>query len=323
MAERTHDLRCEECGSRFKRGRSGPVPRYCSASCRARACTARAKADGRHGEWLEASRARRLAKREPKPCPYCGAPMLSPRRVQCGGAECTRRHKSRRAIEWKRANPTKRTCPPFRCAQCDKGCTPGKDVAAHATKFCGRACKQAWHTSHAVPTPECLARATRRRRRAAAIRQLERAATGVASNGRVWVAGACVECGHAFVSQRRDSVACSDACSRKQRRRRGRRRYRAKYGSDSHRSRARRFGVAYEPISVVDIFERDEYVCGICGEATSRGAKVPDPRAPTVDHVVPMSKGGPHLRSNVQCACFECNWRKADRDPVPALAAAA
>jgi 5-methylcytosine-specific restriction endonuclease McrA len=88
------------------------------------------------------------------------------------------------------------------------------------------------------------------------------------------------------------------------------------------RKRAEQFGVQYEPISKVLVFQRDSYRCGICGEQTDHTVDFPDPLAPTLDHVVPMSKGGPHLYSNVQCAHFECNKRKADSSP-PQLAFAA
>lgn len=34
---------------------------------------------------------------------------------------------------------------PFRCATCGDHCEPGVNVAAHASKFCGQACKSVWH----------------------------------------------------------------------------------------------------------------------------------------------------------------------------------
>lgn len=34
---------------------------------------------------------------------------------------------------------------PFDCAECGKRCTPGENVAQHATKFCGPECKSVWH----------------------------------------------------------------------------------------------------------------------------------------------------------------------------------
>jgi len=60
------------------------------------------------------------------------------------------------------------------------------------------------------------------------------------------------------------------------------------------------------------VFERDGWVCYICGVAVDRKARVPWPTAPTIDHVVPLSKGGTHTLDNVRCACFRCNSRKRD-----------
>jgi len=44
-----------------------------------------------------------------------------------------------------------------------------------------------------------------------------------------------------------------------------------------------------------------------------RGAVVPHPLAPTIDHVVPLAAGGLHEPANVQLAHFLCNARKSDR----------
>lgn len=66
----------------------------------------------------------------------------------------------------------------------------------------------------------------------------------------------------------------------------------------------------------IEIFERDAWRCHICGGATRKTAKVPHPKAPTLDHVIPLARGGEHSRANVRCAHFECNWRKADSCPV-------
>jgi hypothetical protein len=33
----------------------------------------------------------------------------------------------------------------------------------------------------------------------------------------------------------------------------------------------------------------------------------------------PLSKGGPHIKSNVQCECHECNGKKSDAWPPPLI----
>lgn len=62
-----------------------------------------------------------------------------------------------------------------------------------------------------------------------------------------------------------------------------------------------------------DIFERDQYTCHLCGRQTDPLIRVPDPFAPTLDHVVPLSKGGSHTEGNIRTACFICNSRRGDR----------
>ena len=41
--------------------------------------------------------------------------------------------------------------------------------------------------------------------------------------------------------------------------------------------------------------------------------------APELDHRVPISKGGTHLYTNVQCACRDCNGKKSNRSTVGQL----
>lgn len=76
-------------------------------------------------------------------------------------------------------------------------------------------------------------------------------------------------------------------------------------------SRAKKFGVAYEKIYKEDIFDRDSWVCGICKVDVDPGVPYPDPWSPSLDHIIPMSKGGPHLPWNVRCTHLICNLEKA------------
>jgi hypothetical protein len=114
---------------------------------------------------------------------------------------------------------------------------------------------------------------------------------------RSWIAGICPGCGETVVVIRgwwHDSIRCP-ACTK------------AKWRLN-HRKRAQYYGVAYEHIENAAVFASDGYRCQLCGCKTTR--KHPHPRSPTLDHIIPMSKGGPHLRYNVQTACFDCNMRK-------------
>ncbi|WP_227979969.1 HNH endonuclease [Nocardia spumae] len=55
---------------------------------------------------------------------------------------------------------------------------------------------------------------------------------------------------------------------------------------------------------------RDGYRCHICRRNTDRSKVVPHPKAPTIDHLIPLSLGGTHEPANVATACFLCNSRK-------------
>jgi 5-methylcytosine-specific restriction endonuclease McrA len=57
------------------------------------------------------------------------------------------------------------------------------------------------------------------------------------------------------------------------------------------------------------VFERDGWVCGICGDDV-------EPDDASLDHIVSMSNGGSHTYDNVQCAHTACNVRKGNRDGI-------
>lgn len=58
------------------------------------------------------------------------------------------------------------------------------------------------------------------------------------------------------------------------------------------------------------VYERDGWVCGICTEPVDREASWPDPLSASLDHVMPVSRGGTHSPDNAQCAHLICNVRK-------------
>lgn len=80
------------------------------------------------------------------------------------------------------------------------------------------------------------------------------------------------------------------------------------------RRRARKMGAAIgEPFTNAEIFDRDGWICQLCGWKVDPEVKWPHPRSASLDHVVPLSKGGAHSRENTSLACLECNVRKGDR----------
>ena len=55
-------------------------------------------------------------------------------------------------------------------------------------------------------------------------------------------------------------------------------------------------------------------VCGICGKPVDFSYRYPHPLSPTVDHIIPVSKGGhPSDLANLQLAHRCCNREKSDK----------
>ena len=120
----------------------------------------------------------------------------------------------------------------------------------------------------------------------------------------------CPVCGTEFKQMQRRVLTCSRECGQ-------RLRYASdpipERSSDTHSERARRFGVEYSKINRRDIFDRDGWVCWLCAGAINPEAKWPDRQCASLDHVVPMSKGGPHRADNVRAAHWICNVLRGDR----------
>lgn len=69
-----------------------------------------------------------------------------------------------------------------------------------------------------------------------------------------------------------------------------------------------------EAVLLSDIAERDCWQCHICGMPVDQKILWPDPKSPSLDHVLALSKGGIHDPSNVRLAHLGCNSSKGDRD---------
>jgi 5-methylcytosine-specific restriction endonuclease McrA len=73
---------------------------------------------------------------------------------------------------------------------------------------------------------------------------------------------------------------------------------------------SRRLLEAHRSYRRADIFERDRWRCHLCGRAVDRGHKVPHHMAATIDHLIPLSEGGPDAPHNVATAHFICNSKR-------------
>lgn len=120
----------------------------------------------------------------------------------------------------------------------------------------------------------------------------------------------CVRCREIFVSDKEKNF-CSRRCRKRERD--------ARY---LHEKRLKRLNRVSEhkvdkDISLSKLYKRDKGVCYICKEKCDydshtmvNGTFIIDDKYPTVEHVVPISKGGSHTWDNVKLACFRCNTKK-------------
>lgn len=71
-------------------------------------------------------------------------------------------------------------------------------------------------------------------------------------------------------------------------------------------------------VGVVDLAALWTGACALCSEPMSLDVAWPDPMSKSVDHVIPLAKGGTHEQSNLQWAHLMCNKRKGARLPKSA-----
>lgn len=69
-------------------------------------------------------------------------------------------------------------------------------------------------------------------------------------------------------------------------------------------------GDLIDPVDVLKAFKWKCYICGVSTPKKLRGSY--EDNAPEVDHIIPLSKGGGHVLSNLACACRKCNIEKSD-----------
>lgn len=224
-------------------------------------------------------------------CEVCGRPFAESGKSgpapKCCSGECERARMRARFRATRRS--ARHTC---------KWC--GKEWVGFKRRFCTPECRaMAYARAHgAVPPAEAYERKKKRT---------------LTEKGR-----ACERCGTVFLFHRGGSGSggagrfCSRSCYHEAQRDGTLGTVAAEGSGGNAKRRAELAGVEYEHIDRIKVFKRDKWRCQICGCKTPKKYKAGALNAPTLDHVVPIIKGGPHIYANVRCACRSCNSRKHD-----------
>lgn len=113
----------------------------------------------------------------------------------------------------------------------------------------------------------------------------------------------CVYCNGPIVGRLGNRrIFCSKSCSAKK-----------------HKQDRKMKKVCNGPMDVISLdvlAKKSNYTCCLCGVNCKKSTGENLWNDATIDHVIPVSKGGVHTWSNVQLLCRSCNNRKSDNLPV-------
>lgn len=62
----------------------------------------------------------------------------------------------------------------------------------------------------------------------------------------------------------------------------------------------------------LEVFERDEWICHLCQKLIDKTLRGDSWWRATLDHVLPLSRGGTHTWDNVKAAHWKCNMDKGN-----------
>lgn len=280
---KTMQTACKRCGVPMASFQS----KYCSANCRHRS----------HWE------------KKRKPC------------LQCGGPSNSTSGKCRSCVSLERK--------PFReCKECRKTFRPKNNVCV---KFCSRDCSFANLKANATggkrkPKPPkaaicrmCGKGFTTGNCSMCCSKQCQKRWASASSTYKrlTPIRDTCLHCKGPMNKTRYIRLYCSRQCTKRAANKIKRTTDRIRGRIDQQRRRESQRG--QERFHPNEIFDRDNWRCHICGKRVAKGKAVPDFKAPVMDHIVPICRGGEHSRQNVRCAHFICNSKRRDVEPAQQL----
>lgn len=316
-------ISCAQCGVNFEVAPRGGVPQiYCSKRCRYIAkdrrrgrrerptqppiCSAHGCTNASRSKGLCATHYQRLRNRgslcEAIKCLHCGRQIIGRKKKYCSikcGETARNRKAGKKPLEMEKLR--RKECRVRKeCNRCGRLFEPKGPKCIHCS-------------------PEC-AEETKRIRRAVAseastyarfaCRQpiSEYSRLSVLRRWRIRADAPCVDCGVriGFARTRTNpAIRCKDCAELDEKRQKAIYRKARK---------AKQRGATVERVDSIKVFERDGWVCHLCHKVTMKDKRgTLHPRAPELDHIIPISKGGEHSYANTACSCRRCNAEKSDK----------
>lgn len=332
-------LSCDSCGSAIEReGGSRRPKKYCSTECRESARRQK----------------RRLSADDPLTCRGCGSAITAGRRRSYCTAECRSHHYDSRSYhlqcktcgeQFESKSQNRKYCgktcktaalssrPTLTCKHCLRSFKKKRGKGIYCSRECAFADQEAWIRGDANMDTQSLMSKVRARllgwskpvcrytmQPVSGMGMLSEEGKAIQKHQtrRPRVAQHCESCGEFFsrAAARVGQVECRRCADRRNRRKQ--RRNPNNLAKSNHRKRARSYGVEYKPFKRSDVLKRDGHVCQLCGikcKHRIKGLHYHDEYA-TLDHIVPLARGGPHTEGNAWCLCSGCNSEKADSGPL-------
>ncbi|MEI3912750.1 MULTISPECIES: HNH endonuclease [Bacillus] len=113
----------------------------------------------------------------------------------------------------------------------------------------------------------------------------------------------CKECSKWFSSTNKRKLYCSAECNS---------RYQDRKKDTLRRNRIKQNGKVDWSISIERLMKRDKGICYLCSKCVDINLNPNHDYYPSIEHIIPVSKGGTHTWDNVKLAHRKCNYLKSN-----------
>lgn len=116
----------------------------------------------------------------------------------------------------------------------------------------------------------------------------------------------CDTCGTTFLASNNNRKYCSVRCCKTRK-------------NQKHERRIKKEAIVDRDITIQKLYKRDSGICYLCGNVCDwsdkeeiNGTIICGDNYPSIDHVIPLARGGLHSWDNVKLAHRSCNTKKRD-----------